>query len=113
MGAPSTQRPCNSGQGDIRAHPPVEPARDQGHHGVSGDRSDGRGAGQRGVGPRRWRRAGREDRAVAQERIEDAGQAPGQRDDGNVFPAARDDAQGPGAECLGLGRPAAQDGDGA
>ena len=30
VGAPSTQRPCNSGQGNIRAHPPVEPARD--HH---------------------------------------------------------------------------------
>ena len=32
-GAPSTQRPCGSGQVDIRAHPPVEPARDhRGHH---------------------------------------------------------------------------------
>jgi hypothetical protein len=24
------QRPCNGGQGNIRAHPPIEPARDQG-----------------------------------------------------------------------------------
>jgi len=64
VGAPSTQRPYNSGQGDIRSHPPVEPARDQCRHGVSVDRSDGRGAGQRGIGPRRWRRAWRDDRAV-------------------------------------------------
>jgi hypothetical protein len=28
VGAPSTQRPCSSGQANIRAHPPVEPARD-------------------------------------------------------------------------------------
>ena len=28
VGAPSTQRPSSSGQGNIRAHPPVEPARD-------------------------------------------------------------------------------------
>ncbi len=32
VGAPSTQRPCNGGQGNIRAHPPIEPARDQGPH---------------------------------------------------------------------------------
>ena len=33
VGAPSTQRPCSSGQANIRAHPPVEPARDhQAHH---------------------------------------------------------------------------------
>src|SRR5678815_624345 len=33
VGAPSTQRPCGSGQANIRAHPPVEPARDhQTHH---------------------------------------------------------------------------------
>ena len=33
VGAPSTQRPCGSGQVDIRAHPPVEPARDhQAYH---------------------------------------------------------------------------------
>ena len=32
VGAPSTQRPCNGGQGNIRAHPPIEPARDQYPH---------------------------------------------------------------------------------
>jgi len=32
VGAPSTRRPCNGGQGNIRAHPPIEPARDQGPH---------------------------------------------------------------------------------
>src|SRR3990167_6067357 len=32
VGAPSTQRPCSSGQGNIRAHPPIEPARDQCPH---------------------------------------------------------------------------------
>src|SRR5207247_5421713 len=29
----STQRPCDSSQVNIRAHPPIEPARDQGAHG--------------------------------------------------------------------------------
>ncbi len=33
VGAPSTQRPCDSSQVNIRAHPPIEPARDQGAHG--------------------------------------------------------------------------------
>ena len=28
VGAPSMQRPCSSGHVNIRAHPPVEPARD-------------------------------------------------------------------------------------
>ena len=32
VGAPSTQRPCSSGQANIRAHPPVEPARDDQAH---------------------------------------------------------------------------------
>src|SRR5713101_4458573 len=32
VGAPSIQRPCDSGQGNSRAHPPVEPARDQDAH---------------------------------------------------------------------------------
>jgi len=33
VGAPSIQRPCSSGQVNIRAHPPVEPARDhEAHH---------------------------------------------------------------------------------
>jgi hypothetical protein len=31
-GAPSTRRPCHSGQGNIRAHPPIEPMRDQCPH---------------------------------------------------------------------------------
>ncbi len=33
VGAPSIQRPCDGGQVNIRAHPPIEPARDQGAHG--------------------------------------------------------------------------------
>ncbi len=32
VGAPSTRRPCDSGQATLRAHPPIEPARDQGPH---------------------------------------------------------------------------------
>lgn len=32
VGAPSIQRPWSSGQGNTRAHPPVEPARDRGIH---------------------------------------------------------------------------------
>ena len=30
VGAPSTQRPCHGGHVNTRAHPPIEPARDQG-----------------------------------------------------------------------------------
>ena len=30
VGAPSIQRPCDGGQVNIRAHPPIEPAKDQG-----------------------------------------------------------------------------------
>src|SRR2546427_470613 len=50
--------------------------------------------------------------AVAQEGIEDARQAPGERDDGDVLAAAGGDAQSPGPQRLGLGRAAAENGDG-
>ena len=67
---------------------------------------------------RRWRvgapdgAAGLEDAAVAQEGIEDAGEAPGEGDDGDVLAAAGGEAQGPGPERLGVGRATAEDGDG-
>src|SRR3970282_687826 len=32
VGAPSILRPCSSGQANIRAHPPIEPARDHEVH---------------------------------------------------------------------------------
>src|SRR3989304_3829093 len=36
VGAPSILRPCNSGHFNIRAHPPVEPARDhEAHHTIT------------------------------------------------------------------------------
>ena len=109
MGAPSMRRPWNGGQGDIRAHPPVEPARGQCTHRVSVDRSDVRAAWERGGG---HRLAGLEDRAIAEECIEDSGQVASERDDGDLLAAAGGDAERPGAERLGRGRPAAEDGDG-
>jgi hypothetical protein len=112
VGAPSMRRPWNGGQGDIRAHPPVEPARGQCTHRVSVDRSDCRAAGERGGGHRLGGPAWLEDRAIAEERIEDPGQAASERDDGDLLAAAGSDAERPGAERLGLGRPAAEDGDG-
>ena len=64
---------------------------------------------QRGDGVRKGRgAAGRIHRPIPEERIEDAGQAAGQRDDGDVLAPARGNAQGPGPERLGRGRPAAQ-----
>jgi hypothetical protein len=53
-----------------------------------------------------------EDAAVAQEGIEDAGQAPGEGDDGDGLAATGRDVQGPGVECLGLGGATAEDGHG-
>jgi len=38
------------------------------------------------------------------QRIEDAGQAPGEGDDGNLFAAARRNAEGPGGEHVGFGQ---------
>src|SRR3990172_8395692 len=36
VGPPSILRPCSSGQANIRAHPPVEPARDhEAHHTIT------------------------------------------------------------------------------
>ena len=49
---------------------------------------------------------------IAQERIEDAGEATGEGDDGDVLATTGRDAQGPGAERLGLGRLATKNGDG-
>jgi len=55
---------------------------------------------------------GLEHAAIAQQRIEDAGQAPGEGDHGHLFSAARGDAQGPGPQLLRLRRAAAEDRDG-
>ena len=41
-----------------------------------------------------WGPAGREDRVITEQRIEDPGQAAGEGDDSHLFPAARGDAQG-------------------
>src|SRR5262247_150444 len=75
VGAPSTQRPCNGGQGNIRAHPPVEPARE------AVPASSTRSATHRGScsGTTKMPNAlGLEHAAIAQQRIEDAGEAPGE-----------------------------------
>jgi len=53
-----------------------------------------------------------EEAAITEEGIEDAGQAAGERDDGDVLAAAGGDAQSPGAEGLGLGGAAAENGEG-
>ncbi len=50
--------------------------------------------------------------AVAQEGIEDARQATGERDDGDMLAAPGRDAQGPDLERVGLGRVATEKGDG-
>ena len=47
---------------------------------------------------------GLEHAAIAQQRIEDAGEPAGEGDDGHLFPAARRDAQGPGPQFLCLRR---------
>jgi hypothetical protein len=47
---------------------------------------------------------GLEHAAISQQRIEDAGEAAGEGDDGHLFAAARGDAQGPGPQLLGLRR---------
>ena len=57
---------------------------------------------------RRSRVAGHVHRFIPEERIQNAGQAAGQRDDGDVLAPARGDAQGPGRERRGRGRPAAK-----
>ena len=55
---------------------------------------------------------GLEDAAIPQQRIEDAGEATGEGDNGHLFPTARGDAHGPGPEVLRLRRAAAEDRDG-
>ena len=55
---------------------------------------------------------GLEHAAIAQQRIEDAGEATGERDNGDLFSTARGDAHGPGPQFLRLGRAAAEDRDG-
>ena len=54
---------------------------------------------------------GLEDAAITEQRIEDAGEATGKRDDGDVFPAARGDAQGPGPQVFRLRRATTEDRD--
>jgi hypothetical protein len=48
---------------------------------------------------------------IAEQRIENASQAAGESDDGDVCAAARGDVEGPRPEGLRLRRPAAEDGD--
>ena len=55
---------------------------------------------------------GLEHAAIAQQRIEDAGEATGEGDYGYLFATTRGDAQGPGPQVLRLGRVAAQERDG-
>jgi hypothetical protein len=62
-------------------------------------------------GPRSPNVPGLEDAAIAEQRIEDAGEATGEGDDGDVFPAARGDAQGPGSQLFRLRRATTEDRD--
>ena len=55
---------------------------------------------------------GLEHAAIAQQRIEDAGEATGERDHGDLFPPACGDAQGPGPQFLRLRLAATEDRDG-
>jgi hypothetical protein len=63
-----------------------------------------------GPGARMPNAPGLEHAAIAQQRIEDAGETTGEGDD-DVFTAARGDAQGPGPQRLGLRRVPAKEGD--
>ena len=102
MGAPSTQRPCNRGQAGLALNHPSNLRETQGLNRVSYDRSTrGRGGGHRLRGS-----AWCEHRAIAEQCIENPGQAAGERDDGDVLPSAGRDAERPGPERLGLGGPA-------
>ena len=73
--------------------------------------SSTRSHGHESSGTRRPNALRLEHAAIAQQRIEDAGEAPGEGDDGDVFPAARGDAQGPGPQFLGRRQVSAEDGD--
>ena len=88
---------------DISRSPTIEPARDQ-----SPNRQGVVERFTRSQGQWPWEataeRAGREHAAIAQQRIEDAGEAPGEGDDGDLFAAARGDAQGAGPQVLRLRR---------
>src|SRR5712691_6213303 len=67
----------------------------------------------RGDGVRQGRgAAGRIHRSIPEEGIENAGQAAGQRDNGDVLAPTCSDAQGPGPERLSRGGPAAEDREG-
>jgi hypothetical protein len=61
---------------------------------------------------RRPNALGLEHAAIAQQRIEDAGEATGEGDHGHLFPTTRGDARGPGPQLLRLRRAAAEDRDG-
>src|SRR5512132_1868953 len=54
---------------------------------------------------------GLEHAAIAQQRIEDAGEATGEGDDGHLLPTAGGDAQGPGPQVLRLRRATTEDRD--
>jgi hypothetical protein len=56
--------------------------------------------------------AWREDRAIAEQRIEDAGQAAGEGDNRDMLSTAGGDAESPGPKRLGLGGPASENRDG-
>ncbi len=89
VGAPSIQRPCSSGQGNIRAHPPVEPARDREtqlphHHRVSPPWAS---RVQRGDGVREGRRAsGRIHRFIPEKRIGPVEVTPRRRAESRPWP---------------------------
>ena len=100
------------GQGDTRAHPPVEPARDRDSHARSSSRCGWDCGWERGRDHGSWRASGVDRRAVPEQRIEDAGHPAGEGHDGDVLAATRYDVQGPRVEGLRLRRPAPQDGDG-
>src|SRR4030095_5103072 len=68
-----------------------------------GSHAHGGGGASRGTAGRP-NALGLEHTAIAQQRIEDAGEATGEGDDGDVFAAARGDAQGPGLYLLGRRR---------
>ena len=113
VGAPSSQWPCGQRPSNIFAltHPSnlreirariVRASSTTGSHVHEGGRRV----------PRRPNVLALEHAAIAQQRLEDAGEAPGEGDHGHLFPTACGDAQRPGPQLVRLRRAAAEDRDG-
>jgi hypothetical protein len=106
----TTSQSCSSSRG-ARSNSPTPTSWPTQTRVASGSHAHGGGGSSRGTA-RRPNALGLEHTAIAQPRIEDAGEATGEGDQGHLFPPARGDVQGPGSQRLRLRRTAAEDRDG-